>query len=325
MKPGKLSELILGRSVLKKIDYKRKEVIKGAKTGGDAAVLMGDGRLVTAAAVQTFLPGIGMDEKEELRDAWFARSALTKSINNICVEHARPCGVMLTLILPESFEESRLKKMMDVFATQAAGAKVQILGGHTEVSPYVTAPVCSVTAYGYAGEALEPENTHGLEIVMAGEMGLEGTGLMAAFQEEVFKERFTASYLENAKKALDEISVRRMTEIADRYHCVCHDLSGTGVFGALWELGEKLHTGMEIRLKDIPVRQETIELSEYLEINPYTMPSCGALLIAVENGAELVREYEKAQIPAALIGRTTKEKARVVINHEEQRFLEQPR
>lgn len=326
MKPGKLSELILARTVLKKIEYKRKEVLQGAKTGTDAAILQGDGRLVTAVATQTYMEGIGMDEKPELRNLWFAKSAWRKSLNNVCVEYGTPFAVMLSLTLPVTFEEVQLKKLMQVFSELSKQDNVQIAGGHTEVSPYVTAPVCSVTAYGYRKE--EPvcvKDSEALDVVMAGELGREGTGLMACFQQEKLQQRFLSSYVEKAEAFLNRTDIRRMAEIAGAYQAVMHDVSGTGIFGALWELGEKLHCGMEISLKDIPVCQETIELSEYLEMNPYTMPSGGALLSVVKDGAGLVRAYEREGIRAVVIGRITKEKARVILNQEEKRFLEQPR
>ena len=53
MKAGKLSELILNRSVLKKIRNKRKEVLCGAKTGNDAVILRTDGDLTAACAASS--------------------------------------------------------------------------------------------------------------------------------------------------------------------------------------------------------------------------------------------------------------------------------
>ena len=104
-----------------------------------------------------------------------------------------------------------------------------------------------------------------------------------------------------------------------------HDLSETGVFGGLWELGEKLHMGLEVSLTQIPVRQETIELSEYLDVNPFLMPSAGSMLIVTADGAGLVKVLEEKGIDAAVIGKMTQGNDKVVVHHEERRFLEQPR
>lgn len=104
-----------------------------------------------------------------------------------------------------------------------------------------------------------------------------------------------------------------------------HDLSETGVFGGLWELGEKMQAGMEIEARNIPVHQETIELSEQLEQNPYTMQSAGSLLVVTRDGNGLVHRYEKEGIHAALIGKVMPGHDKVLLNRDERRFIEQPR
>ena len=48
------------------------------------------------------------------------------------------------------------------------------------------------------------------------------------------------------------------------------------------------------------------------------------LLAAVPDGAQLVRKLAGAQIPAAVIGRTTKGKERILRNGEEIRYLDKP-
>lgn len=104
-----------------------------------------------------------------------------------------------------------------------------------------------------------------------------------------------------------------------------HDVSRGGIFAALWELAEQAGVGLEINLKNIPVRQETIEVCEVLELNPYELYGAGALLIVCDHGLEMIRQLEKENIPAAVIGKITDEKGKVVINEEERRFLDRPK
>ena len=101
-----------------------------------------------------------------------------------------------------------------------------------------------------------------------------------------------------------------------------HDVSEGGIFGALWELANSAGVGLEIDLKKIPIRQETIEICEFFDLNPYKMLSGGSLLIAAEDGNEVVRELEKASIPAVVIGKATDSNDRVLISDDERRFLE---
>ena len=55
-----------------------------------------------------------------------------------------------------------------------------------------------------------------------------------------------------------------------------HDVTEGGVFGALWEMAEASGVGLEIDLKKIPIRQETIEICEFFNLNPYQLISSGS-------------------------------------------------
>ena len=93
------------------------------------------------------------------------------------------------------------------------------------------------------------------------------------------------------------------------------------MFGALWELGGRMGVGLSIDLKKIPVKQETIEICEFFDINPYELLSGASLLLAVEDGVSLVERLGEQGIPACVIGKSIRGNDRVVINGEETRFL----
>lgn len=104
-----------------------------------------------------------------------------------------------------------------------------------------------------------------------------------------------------------------------------HDVTEGGIYGALWELAEASRIGLEIDLKAIPIRQETVELCEALGLNPYYLISSGSMLIAIDNGHDLVRELKKNGIHSAVIGKATAGNDRVVVNGEDRAYLERPR
>ena len=104
-----------------------------------------------------------------------------------------------------------------------------------------------------------------------------------------------------------------------------HDASEGGVFGALWEMAERSGVGLQIDMKEIPVRQETIEICNYLNISPYELMADGSLLIACRSGHKLMRELLEAGINAAVIGTVTEGNDRCLLNGEEKRFLEPAR
>ncbi|MDE7307235.1 MAG: hydrogenase maturation factor [Lachnospiraceae bacterium] len=331
MKAGKLSELILSRSVLKKIRNKRKEILCGARTGNDAAVMKINGDLTAACAASSsfsYLPRNFTDSDCCLTSVLLnAELTVLRAANSVSAEWGEPFSLMPVLLLPEGFEESELKKVVDMFEKTAEHLNLQIAGGHSEISAYVKRPVFSVTVFGNR-KCFISDNTkaYGQDIIMTGYAASEATRVMTALCRKKLEERFAPLYIEKAAEYTCELSVIKHMETARQNNAAwMHDLSETGVFGGLWELGEKLHAGMEIELKKIPIRQETIEFSEYMACNPYTVPSLGAALITAEDGNGLVRELERQGIPAVVIGKITEGKDRVLVHHEERRYLEQPR
>ena len=104
-----------------------------------------------------------------------------------------------------------------------------------------------------------------------------------------------------------------------------HDASEGGIFAALWELAEASGIGLEIDQKAIPIRQETIELCEVFDLNPYMLISSGSMLIGTEHGNLLVEKLEQAGIHGVVIGYTTEGNDRIVVNGDEQRYLEPPK
>ena len=105
------------------------------------------------------------------------------------------------------------------------------------------------------------------------------------------------------------------------------DVSRGGVFAALWEFSSKLQCGFEADLKKIPIRQETIEICEYFDLNPYQLYGQGAILAAVpEKGGETSPEERDFLLRAGFqrIGSLTAGKAKIIRNGEEIRYLERP-
>ena len=72
------------------------------------------------------------------------------------------------------------------------------------------------------------------------------------------------------------------------------------------------------------VKQETIEVCEYFHLNPYQLTSTGCVLLVTEQGEELADALSKNGTPATVIGHTTKETERVIMNGGEKRYLDRP-
>lgn len=316
MKAGKISETVLARSVLKQLRTTRAEVLAAPAEGSDAAVIRA-GEQAVACAVSA------MPLTAPARVPFNIYTAA----NNLACRGVRPVGILVGLMLPTSASEQVLRGLTGEIESVCAREHMQVLGGHTEVTRLVAEPLVTVTAVGMAaGEAVVSGGVKpGMEIVMAGGAGLAGAALLAREREEELKSRYAQPFIDRAKTADGDLSVCAAAQAAAQAGvCAMHDISEGGVFGALWELGAGAGVGMKIWLKEIPIRQETVEVSEFFQINPYKLLSTGSLLAVAEDGEAVVSAIRRAQGDAAVIGRVTDGSDRVLLCGEERRFLERP-
>lgn len=318
MEIGKVPESVLKRSVLKKLTVKRPEVLVHSGIGEDCSVLaVGDNAIVLSTDPIT---GTAKD---------IGKLAFHITANDIASSGAELIGMLLTVIMPPGSTEQELKQIMEDITAQAAACQVEILGGHTEISEAVNQTLVSVTGVG----KLPGENvvkTAGLkpgdDIVVTKWVGLEGSSILAKEKEGLLKKELPAELVETAKAFDTLLSVvpdaKKAMEVGVS---AMHDVTEGGIFGALWEMASASGVGLEVDLKKIPIRQETIEICEVFDINPYMLISSGSMLIGTEHGSRLAEELKKAGIHSAVVGFATEGNDRVIKNGDEIRFLEPPK
>ncbi len=319
LKVGKVPESVLKRSIFKEIHTKREEVLLGAGVGEDCAAMKLEPGEIFVISTDP-ITGTAQD---------IGNLAIHITLNDLASAGAEPVGVMLTILLPEGSEEQDLKELMRQMEEGCAAAKVQIMGGHTEVTRVVNQPVVSVCGVGRAREGKLVSTAGakpGQDIVITKWIGLEGTSIIAKEKRAELLTRYPGDFIETASDFDKYLSVVPEAAVAVKSGVsAMHDVTEGGIFGALWEMAESSGVGLEIDLKKIPVRQETIEVCEFFGINPYELISSGSMLMAAENGNQLVRDLEKAGIPAVVVGKATAGNDRVLVNEEERRFLEPPK
>lgn len=319
MKIGKIPESVLKRSVFKQIHTKRSEVLLGAGIGEDCAAVKLDKDEIFVVSTDP-ITGTATD---------VGHLAIHITMNDLASSGAEPIGVMLTILLPEYAEEADLKKMMSQIEAVCAETNVQVMGGHTEVTKAVNQPLISVCGVGKAkeGELVSTAGVHpGDDILASKWIALEGTSIIAKEKEEELLQRYPLELVRDAQRFDKYLSVLPEAAVAVRSGVsAMHDVTEGGIFGGLWEMAESSGVGLEIDLKKIPVKQETIEVCEMFGINPYELISSGCMLMASPDGNTLVRELEKAGIHAAVIGKATAGNDRVLFNEDEKRYLEPPK
>lgn len=150
-------------------------------------------------------------------------------------------------------------------------------------------------------------------ISVCGPIGYETAAKLFDMHREELKERFPSFFLRQFEEIEDE-TIDSCPETGDGI-LYCRQITEGGVYRALWEAGETLGCGMKVANRDIPIRQEVIEILELYGETPYECSSRGSLLIVSD------RVIGEA---ACVIGMTTDSNARVLEDNGTLRYLTPP-
>ncbi len=167
--------------------------------------------------------------------------------------------------------------------------------------------------------------TPGQDIVMTGFIALEGTARLAGEQRERLLRTLPEELLNEAESFLNYL-----TRVPEAAAVVRHGATAMitvgdgGIMTALWTLAAYSGTGMRVNLRSIPVKQETIEICETLELNPYHLLSGGCALLTADNGYRLCAELGESGVEASVIGRITADNDKVIVNGDSLGFLNRP-
>lgn len=305
LRNGKIGPNVFDRSVKKRIEH--------METAYDSSVLEQMAVTSDPITLRTSLGGI---------------LSVYAAVNDLSAAGAVPEIYSPVLLLPPGSAEQTLRDLSDQISETARKVNVLVSGGHTEVTSAVTRPVVIGTAAGRRRPGTEtgPRSWRpGAAVIMTKWIGLEGTWLLSREKRDFLEERFPAAMLERTCAYDRWLSTVPESAAALRSGpCLLHDVSEGGIFAALWTLAQMTGTGLEIDLKSIPVRQETIEYTDCFQINPYQMESGGALLIVTDRPEDVLREMAADGIPAARIGRLTAGNDKIIRNREEIRYLDLP-
>ncbi len=359
MKSGKVSDTALRRSILKEVQKVNQGTLS-PMVGGGAGVVPNchvSGGLSRAGQVSDDeMPAAVYSAMQTVTGEGLltAYLAAVRAANSLAAKGAIPQAASIAITVPESMDERDLRRMHERYCEYLQKHNIKIVGGHTAVSAVVTKPVVSAQMMGtratesgsrknggaIEGTAIEeatatnvqksrserernPEEFLGLDIVMTKTCGLGGTALLAGHFTDELAARYPRRFIERAAEFLTETEKNEegYLAVADGAAYV-HAAAEGGVFGALWELAEYAECGLEIDLPAIPILQETVEICEYFDVNPYQLRTEGVFLILSEHGGRLCEVLEGKGVSAAVIGKTVPGLDRAVRNGEEVRYLE---
>ena len=173
-----------------------------------------------------------------------------------------------------------------------------------------------------------------LLVCMTGSAGDRAAAMLqeqnAALLAEHFPERFLEQVRgmkelaepEGLETAEPETEAEDVSQPAKQKTAVPAFLIGEGgLWAALWKLGEAAGTGLTVEASAIPIRQEVVEICEFLGQDPYGLPSSGAVFLRDPQAVLEAREAVNGQPGFTVIGQTTKAAARIVRVGDRVRYL----
>ena len=320
MRVGKIPENVLKRSVLKQIKYKREDVQVHFGAGEDGSVF----EIAADAAVTLSTSSVtGHRAGSGIR-------AVLGAVNELLASGAEPVGVMVSIFMPELSEEADLKALIKEMEQTCEALEIEMLGVHAEVSPAVSEWILSVTGSGKVkkGDVLCTKGgCPGQDIVLTKAVGLEGTAVLASLKETELCTRYSQTFVGKAKDMIHDLSVTGEAAAVREYGVsAMHAVAEGGIFAALWDVAAAGGTGLQVELKKVPLCQETVEVCEFFDLNPYQLLSGGCLMILCDKGYDLVDFLEKRGIRGAVIGKLTDDHDKIIVyDEEETRYLEPPK
>lgn len=325
VKNGKITDNVFDRSVHKILGKCRQEA---------------DGITIVPALVSGMMTADGRHHVPGM----YAH-AVIKAANHVAALGKSIQGISLHIVLSEKEPEQSLRIIMQEIKAACETQGMNVLKTYTQISPAVDIPLVTVTGYGESDvkEGRREQESHdagesknvskGLDvtgtvranqsIVMTKWTAIEGTIRLAKERQEQILEHLPKSFLQYAEEMESLLSIVPECKIALKNGAkTLYPVSEGGIFGALWELGRQTRMGMEVDLMQIPIRQETVEICEIFDINPYQLAGSGALLVVTKNGPEMCRILEEEGICATVIGEMTHNNDRIIRHGEERRYME---
>jgi hydrogenase maturation factor len=300
---GKLAPELLESVVLSNTGAKRPEVLVPAAFGEDCAVIdVGADLLVVST--------------DPITAATIDAGSLVVhvSCNDVAASGAEPFAMLLTVMVPVGTSLEWVESVMRQVSNTADSLGVQIVGGHTEVTPGLTSPVLSGTVLGRAkpGQLVKSGGAKPKDaLLLTRAAGIEGTAILAADYADWSKQVLGEEAHLRALAMGSEISVVSHARIArDNGATAMHDVTEGGVLGAAYEMAQASGCGVVVEARNVPVRPETKVLCEELGIDPLRLISSGCLLIATPTPQRVLNALS-SHVDCAVIGRFVAEESAV--------------
>ena len=174
-----------------------------------------------------------------------------------------------------------------------------------------------------------------MNLVIVGYTAVFGSVSILKQKKEDLLDRFSNDYIEENISSFETI-ILYMDSIRNDIinHFQNNNISffepdKGGILAALWKFGEQEKIGFEYNLKSINIKQMSIELSDFYDINPYRLYSGAEILCLMsdDEDQDFVNKYyndgkiDFIKCPIKIIGKTHNKKSRIRNDIETASFL----
>jgi len=295
-KAGKLPPSLLQHLVFPNLGLRRPEVLVHSALGEDSTVLdVGDQVVVLSTD-----PITGASRHK----GWLGVHVVC---NDLAAMGAEPIGVLVTLLLTDADPAGETARVMGEVHQAARELGIEVLGGHSEVTPGLPNTIISLTSVGKAPKASFVTSSGarpGDALLLSKAAGLEGTAILASDRADRLLPLVGREVVERAQGFIREISVVSEGIAAARAGAsAMHDATEGGVLGAIHELCAASDLGVEVDVSSIPVREETRRICAEFGIDPLRLVSSGALVIAAPDATAVMDALSARGVVATVVGR----------------------
>ena len=318
MKVGNISQTVWRRSLKNQLDIKNENVINAFSLNGKvSAIDSGDGKIFVTALGKSF----GKSSKAGLY-------AVINAVSEIKMRKGEIKSLELDITVPEFTSETQLKLLVSEVKEYAHKNNIYLSGITTEVNPAVNRVLCNAVVHATALSdkwISSSKAVAGQDIILAGSIGTEGMARIIAEKEDELEERFNKLFLRQCKDKADTLKeTYRLDSLKDTDITSLMQIGTGGIMAALWNMTEGSGAGLEADMSKMTIDQETVEILEYYNLNPYEMTSSGSFLIISKDGDEVVRRLKEAGVKAVKIGITLSGNKKMITGKDEERYLDRP-
>lgn len=161
-----------------------------------------------------------------------------------------------------------------------------------------------------------------MDVLISRYIGIKGTAILARSRHDELIARYPEWFINEASKFDEDTKCMPEIDIALKNGALyAKEYTEFGVLEGLFSMSKELKCGLLIDIKMIPIKQETVEICEFVKANPYALYSGYSAIIVAQDGEGLKKLLEDNDISVQIVGHTTTNNDKILINEDEKSFI----